>query len=51
MNDINNIRNSLGKLENEVKSSAPNASNSPSSESSNSGGQVIYFYVYVFLLS
>ena len=39
MNDINNIRNSLGKLENEVKSSAPNASNSPSSESSNGGGR------------
>ena len=37
MNDINNIRNSLGKLENAVKSSA--ASNSPSSESSNGGGR------------
>ena len=32
MDDINNIRNSLGKLENAVNSSAPNASNSPSSE-------------------
>ena len=32
MDDINNIRNSLGKLENAVKSSAPSASNSPSSE-------------------
>ena len=32
MDDINNIRHSLGKLENAVKSSAPNASNSPSSE-------------------
>ena len=35
MDDINNIRNSLGKLENAVKSSAPNASNSPSSGSPN----------------
>ena len=39
MNDINNIRNSLGKLENAVKSSAPNASNSLSSEASNGGGR------------
>ena len=39
MNDINNIRNSLGKLENAVKFSAPNASNSPSSELSNGGGR------------
>ena len=30
MDDINNIRNSLGKLENAVKSSAPNASFSES---------------------
>ena len=35
MDDINNIRNSLGKLENAVKSSAPNASNSSFSESPN----------------
>ena len=35
MDDINNIRNSLGKLENAVKSSTPNASNSPSSGSPN----------------
>ena len=32
MDNISNIRNSLGKLENAVKSSAPNTSNSPSSE-------------------
>ena len=35
MDNINNIRNSLGELENIVKSSAPNASNSPSSEMPN----------------
>ena len=36
MDDIkNNIRNSLGKLKNALKSLAPNASNSPSSKSPN----------------
>ena len=35
MDNINNIRNSLGKLENVVKSSAPSTSNSPSSELTN----------------
>ena len=35
MDYIKNIRNSLGNLENAVTSSAPNASNTPSSESPN----------------